>query len=147
VPRQRVIRSLAILTLLPNGPVKLIARHLTVTSAKFNPGDIVWVPFPFVEAPRVRERPALVVASHFPTDGIELLWVLMITSAANKGWQGDISLEERYAECGLRVPCVIRTVKIATVEADRARVEGALPADLLAAVRGECESRLHRSLG
>jgi mRNA interferase MazF len=93
------------------------------------------VPFPFVEAPRMRERPALVVGALSPVTGIELLWVLMITSAANKGWQGDVSLERRFQECGLSVPCVIRTAKFTTVEADRARQTGKLPDDLLVEVK------------
>lgn len=107
------------------------------------PGDIVWVPFPFVEAPRLRDRPALVINAQSPTADLDLLWVMMITSAANKGWQGDLSLETRFAECGLEVPCVIRTAKIATVEANRARRSGALPKDLFAEVR----EGLRRQLG
>jgi mRNA interferase MazF len=66
----------------------------------------------------------------------------MITSAANKGWEGDVSLEARFAECGLNVPCVVRTAKITTVEVNRARKCGTLPADLWAAVRAEFEGRL-----
>lgn len=106
------------------------------------PGDIVWVPFPFVEAPRLRDRPALVISAPTPTPDLDLLWVLMITSAANKGWQGDLSLETRFAECGLAVPCVIRTAKIATVEANRARRSGRLPPDLFAEVREVVRRRL-----
>lgn len=107
----------------------MIAIELTIAI-----GDIVWVPFPFVENPRVRDRPALVVSRKSPAIGIDLLWVLMITSAVNKGWQGDVSLEERFAECGLSVPCVVRTAKIATIEAARARIGGALPPDIMAEV-------------
>ncbi len=106
------------------------------------PGDIVWVPFPFVEAPRLRDRPALVISAQSPTPDLDLLWVMMITSAANKGWQGDLSLETRFAECGLEVPCVIRTAKIATVEVSRARRSGRLPKDLFAEVREELRRRL-----
>ena len=94
------------------------------------PFYIVWVPFPFVEAPRLRDRPALVVSAGSLGGDAELLWVLMITSAANRGWPGDISLETRFAECSLSVPCVIRTAKISTVEASRARRTGTLPDDL-----------------
>ena len=72
----------------------------------------------------------------------DLLWVLMITSAANRGWPDDISLENRFAECGLRIPCVIRTAKISTIEAGQARKLGALPADLLAAVRARITHHL-----
>lgn len=100
------------------------------------------MPFPFVEAPRVRERPALVVGVLSPATEMRLLWVLMITSAANKGWRGDVSLESRFAECGLSVPCVVRTTKISTIEAGRSRKSGALPADLLADVRAELARRL-----
>jgi len=99
------------------------------------PGAIVWVPFPFVEAPRLRKRPALVVSVQQPAAEIALLWVLMITSAANQGWRGDVSLENRYAECGLTVPCVIRTAKIATFEASAAEHRGDLPPALMQEVR------------
>ena len=71
-----------------------------------------------------------------------LLWVLMVTSAANKGWAGDLSLETRHAECGLAVPCVVRTEKIATVEASIATKIGTLPADLMAGVRRLLAQRL-----
>jgi mRNA interferase MazF len=100
------------------------------------------VPFPFVEAPKLRERPALVIGVQTPSPGIGLLWVLMITSAANKGWAGDVSLETRFAECGLGVSCVVRTAKIATVEARSWRKTGNLPADLMALVRNQVEQAL-----
>jgi mRNA interferase MazF len=100
------------------------------------------VPFPFVETPRLRERPALVIGVLNPSPAHPLLWVLMITSAANKGWLGDVSLEERFAECGLDVPCVVRTTKVSTVEASKARKSGSLPSDLLNMVNTE----VHRSL-
>lgn len=74
--------------------------------------------------------------------GMNLAWALMITSSANKGWEGDVSLETRHEECGLRVPCVIRTAKFATLSIDRAEKVGALPADLLAEVRAELALRL-----
>lgn len=120
-----------------NGPAKPIARLSIITDIPIKPGDVVWVPFPFVEAPRLRDRPALVVSVQSPAAKMQLLWVLMITSAANKGWAGDVSLEQRFGECGLNVPCVVRTAKISTVEANRARKSGALPADLLAEVRAK----------
>jgi mRNA interferase MazF len=115
---------------------------LTISNNAFAAGDIVWVPFPFVEAPRLRDRPALVVSADLLGGEAELLWVLMITSAANRGWPGDISLETRFAECSLNVPCVIRTAKISTVEAVRARKTGALPDDLLGDVREVMKAHL-----
>ena len=120
----------------------LIVRRSTIASALISPGDIAWVPFPFVEVPRVRERPALVVSVQTLASKMQLLWVLMITSAANKGWQGDVSLEQDFAACGLNVPCVIRTAKISTIEMDRARRSGALSADLLAQVRAKLAQHL-----
>jgi mRNA interferase MazF len=63
-----------------------------------------------------------------------LIWTLMITSAANAGWPGDISLIDRYGECGLPSPSVIRTAKIATNDARSAQPLGRLPADLWAQV-------------
>ena len=88
-----------------------------------------------MEAPRLRERPALVIGAPPAPKQIELAWVLMITSSANAGWPGDISLHDRFAECGLVVPCLIRTAKIATVEVRRVRVAGLLPLDLQSQVR------------
>jgi mRNA interferase MazF len=61
-----------------------------------------------------------VVSSGGLGHGSTLLWVVMITSAANRGWPGDIALSEDYQEVGLPVPSVIRTAKIATMEARHA---------------------------
>ena len=123
----------------PSGLATPTARLSIIAEPAFSSGDIVWVPFPFVDAPRLRERPALVVSALSPLADIPLLWVLMITSAANQGWQGDISLEQCFAECGLPVLCVIRTAKIATVEAGRARKSGIVPAEVLNEVRSTLE--------
>lgn len=83
----------------------------------------------------MRDRPAVVISAGLIRGNEPLLWVLMITSAANRGWSGDVSLEKRYAECGLDVPCVIRTTKISTVEAARARIVGSLPQNVLCEVQ------------
>jgi mRNA interferase MazF len=77
----------------------------------------------------------MVVRSLQPREGIDLLWVLMITSAANKGWGGDVSLEDNFLDCGLQVPCIVRTAKIATVEAGRSRKSGRLPKAMRDVVR------------
>lgn len=111
-------------------------------SITFESGQIVLVPFPFVEQPRERPRPAVVISAKPLGPDDSLLWVLMITTAVNKGWPGDISLESRFAEAGLHVPCVVRAEKVSTVEAGRARVLGKLPADLMAQVRRAVRARL-----
>ena len=72
----------------------------------------------------------------------KLFWSVMITSIANRGWPDDVSLEERFAECGLRIPCVVRTAKIASLEAGRASKVGKLPDDLLRLVQTRVASHL-----
>lgn len=92
------------------------------------------MPFPFVERPRLRPRPVLLVTDALPgTD--DVAWALMITTAENAGWPDDVSLIERHREFGLPVPCVIRTAKIATVQVSDAPHFGRLSDDLLDAVR------------
>ncbi|OGS51606.1 MAG: hypothetical protein A3J40_11675 [Erythrobacter sp. RIFCSPHIGHO2_12_FULL_63_10] len=113
-----------------------------MTDAPLQAGDVVWVPFPFVEAPRLRDRPAVVISVQQPAHGIQLLWVLMVTSAVNKGWQSDVSLESRHSECGLNVPCVIRSAKIATIEAGKANKAGRLPQDIFDEVRAAMAQHL-----
>ena len=85
----------------------------------------------------MRDRPALVVSTKSLGGDAELLWVLMITSAANQGWPEDISLEHCYASCGLSVPCVIRTAKISTIEAKSAKPLGKVPESVMILVTAE----------
>lgn len=67
-----------------------------------------------------------------------LIWVLMITSAGHRGWPGDVVLSE-LSGTGLPAPSVIRTAKIATIEARDAtvlgRVSETVHADVLVRVR------------
>ena len=81
-------------------------------------------------------RPALVVSGRAIGGPVPLFWGVMITSAENRGWSDDVSLLDRYGECGLRIPCVIRCGKIATFEAAAAGAIGKLPDDLLIEVQG-----------
>ena len=87
-------------------------------------------------------RPAVVVSQLLTGDDFSLFWSVMITSAANKGWADDLSLEERYEECGLRIPCVIRTAKIASLEVASASKVGRLPDDLLVELRARLTEHL-----
>jgi mRNA interferase MazF len=88
----------------------------------FRRWDIVKLP---IKPGQPALRPALVIVAGevFRTHG--LLWVLMITSAKNRGWPGDVEIEDVIA-AGLGVPSVIRTAKILTVEASKAEIIGAL---------------------
>jgi mRNA interferase MazF len=91
--------------------------------------DIVAVPFPYTDRPTRQRRPALVVRRLDPGG---LLWVLMITSAENRGWTGDVAVAG--AATGLPVASLVRTAKIATVETTDARRIGQAPARVRSAV-------------
>jgi mRNA interferase MazF len=93
----------------------------------FKAWDIIKVPFPYTDRPVRQRRPALVVSSDGIQDGHGLLWVLMITSAENRGWPGDITVSDLELS-GLPAPSVIRTAKIATIEAKDAERMGSLAA-------------------
>lgn len=92
----------------------------------FDVWDIVKVPFPYTDRPVRERRPALVVAAGGLQERHGLLWVLMITSAENRGWPGDVAISDPAA-AGLPAPSVVRTAKIATIEAKEAERIGALP--------------------
>lgn len=88
--------------------------------------DLVKVPFPYTNRPVQQRRPALVVAVPEAPGAPELLWVLMVTSAANRGWPGDVAVSD-LAAAGLPAPSVVRSAKIATIEAQDAEQIGQLP--------------------
>jgi mRNA interferase MazF len=81
----------------------------------FEQGDVIKVPFPYTDRATRQYRPALVVSRAGIGSAHGLLWVLMITSAENRGWAGDVAVGN-IAEAGLPAPSVVRTAKIATIE-------------------------------
>ena len=94
--------------------------------ASFRQGDVIKVPFPYTDRPTRQSRPALVVSTGTLEDAHGLLWVVMITSAENRGWPGDVPVSN-LAAAGLPVPSVIRTAKIATIETSDAAKLGRVP--------------------
>jgi len=92
----------------------------------FEPWDIIKVPFPYTNRSVRQYRPALVVAATALQAEHGLLWVLMITSAENRGWRGDVSISD-LTQSGLSAASVVRTAKIATIEAKDAERIGSLP--------------------
>lgn len=104
------------------------------------PGAIVRVPFPYTDAEARQHRPALVIATVAGQDAF-LLWVVMVTAAANRPWPGDVPIADHTA-AGLPIPSVIRTAKIATLDAHRAEPRGRVSPETLAAVRREIGVRL-----
>jgi mRNA interferase MazF len=95
----------------------------------FDIWDIVKVPFPYTNRPVRQHRPALVVARYSSAGAPALCWVLMITSASHRRWDGDIEIADA-AMSGLPAPSIVRCAKIATIETAEAERIGALPATL-----------------
>ena len=100
----------------------------------FEPWDIVRVPFPYTDRPVRQRRPALVVAAGDLQTAHGLLWLAMITSAAHRGWPGDVIISD-LGGAGLPAPSIVRPAKIATIDARDAGRLGTLPPDDRAAVR------------
>lgn len=110
--------------------------------ATFNAWDIVKIPFPYTDRPVRQRRPALVIAAGEIEAAHGLLWLVMITSAENRGWPGDATVSDLRV-AGLPAPSVVRPAKVATVEARDAERLGMLPLPDRATVR----SFIRRALG
>jgi mRNA interferase MazF len=105
----------------------------------FDRYDIVSVSFPYTDRAAIERRPALVISEPALERRFGLLWVLMITSAENRPWHGDLPIPDHHA-VGLPIPSIVRPAKIATVEASRARIRGRLPAATAALVAAAVKS-------
>ena len=92
----------------------------------FEQGDVIKVPLPCTDQSTRQSRPALVVSTKPLEAAHGLLWVVMITSAQNRGWPGDVAVTD-LAQAGLPAPSVIRTAKIATIESTDATRLGRIP--------------------
>jgi mRNA interferase MazF len=104
----------------------------------FKQGDVVRVPFPYTDRSTRQHRPALVVSALGIGENSNLLWVVMITSAGNRAWSGDLAIG-RYEEAGLPAPSIIRPCKIATIEARHAErlghIKPRLTIEVVSAIR------------
>ena len=107
----------------------------------FKQGDVVRVPFPYTDRSTRQHRPALVVSTGGIGENGNLLWVVMITSAENRAWPGDLAIS-RYEEAGLPAPSIIRPCKIATIEARHAERLGRIKPRLMIEVVSEMRSIL-----
>ena len=96
---------------------------------------MIKVPFPYADRATRQSRPALVVSMGRLEEMHGLLWVVMITSAENRGWPGDVPVEN-LKMAGLPVPSLIRSAKIATIDASDASKLGRLPAAQVRLVTG-----------
>ena len=107
----------------------------------YRQGDVVKVPFPYTDRATRQRRPALVISTGQLDDHDRLLWVVMITSAENSPWPGDIPVVSGSAT-GLSAPSVIRTSKIATIETLDAELIGQIPAVLVSQVVASIAGRI-----
>ena len=90
--------------------------------APFRVWDVVKLPFPYTDRPVRQRRPALVVCAGEMLETAGLIWVMMITSAENRGWECDVQIQAE--EAGLPAPAVVRTWKIACIDAKDAELLG-----------------------
>lgn len=107
--------------------------------------DLVKVPFPYTNRPVQQRRPALVVAVSEMPGAPDLIWVLMVTSAANRGWPGDVVVSDLEV-AGLPAASVVRPAKIATIEVLDAERIGHLPPEDRPQVTQALRSQLWRVL-
>lgn len=80
----------------------------------FEAWTVVVVPFPFVDAPHAKPRPALVVSNRLFNEAHGQCLLAMITTAAQSRWASDHGIED-LVRAGLRRPCVVR-LKLFTLE-------------------------------
>ncbi len=76
-------------------------------STIFEPFEIAIVPFPFVDLPKTKPRPALVLSvDRFNRQNGHTL-LAMITTAGHSSWPSDYAIED-LRPTGLRIACVVR---------------------------------------
>ncbi len=124
-----------------SGRLKPIGKRMP----DFKTWDIVKVPFPYTDRPIREWRPALVIVEGFLQQSHSLVWVLMITSARNQRWLGDVAISD-IALAGLSAESVVRTAKIATIETIEAGKIGYLDIADRSAVREQMTRMLEKIL-
>ncbi len=107
----------------------------------FEPGDVIRVPFPYTDRATRQSRPAVVVSTAQFQHLHGLLWVVMITSAENRGWPDDVPVAN-LRRAGLPVPSIIRSAKIATIDASAASPLGRLSVAQIKRVADKIKQRL-----
>ena len=110
-------------------------------SPTFLPGDVVKVPFPYTDRPTRQRRPALIVSSPDLQRRHGLSWVLMITSVANRGWEGDVEIDDLDI-ARLPAPSVVRCAKIATIDSSDAERLGRVTPEVLSLVHRHLSAML-----
>jgi len=81
----------------------------------YKAGDIVTIPFPYIEGKKGKVRPTLLVSDCIK-EGRQYYYVVMITSKQGKEViKGDVLIKDTH-ECGLMAPSIIRCSRIATLD-------------------------------
>jgi len=75
--------------------------------------DVVVVPFPFIDKPISKRRPALVLSSSAFNRGNHSI-MAMITTKRHPPWPGD-SYISGLEKAGLKIPCIVR-LKLFTLD-------------------------------
>jgi mRNA interferase MazF len=70
-------------------------------------GDVVVVPFPFVDLAAEKRRPSLILSQTAFNDSHRHSICAMITTAAHSKWPSDIAIRD-LRPAGLHHPCVVR---------------------------------------
>jgi mRNA interferase MazF len=112
---------------------------MTKPEARFDPFDVVVVPFPYADRLAEKRRPALVISNR-KLAPYGLVWVAMITSADNEIWPSDVVVANLKG-AGLPAPSVVRPAKIACIEPARidrriGRLDKATARSVAAKLRG-----------
>ena len=73
----------------------------------YNPGDVVDVPFPFIDTPGKKLRPAMVLSGLRFQQISGAIVLMMVTSAERSHWETDIELDD-WQSAGLRKASILR---------------------------------------
>jgi len=84
---------------------------------RFDPFDIVIVPFPYSDRLAEKRRPAVVISNR-KLQTLGLVWIVMITSADNPSWPGDVPISDPK-RTGLPAPSIMRLAKLACIDPSR----------------------------
>ena len=80
----------------------------------YRPGEIAVVPFPFIDRPVKKVRPALVLSHNPDGDRDTYLILAMITSAKRSRWKSDVFIQD-WKAAGLKAESLVRW-KVFTIE-------------------------------
>lgn len=82
---------------------------------RYQPWDVVVVPFPYADRRSTSVRPAVIVSAEALSNHAGKYFLAMITSARNPPMYGDVAVSDLKA-AGLPVASVVRPAKVATLE-------------------------------